>query len=98
MQPRRILVRLPTWVGDAVMATPALRALRAAHPRAEIALEGRPAVGALLDGLASFDRFLADPAAQDHAHAQGAGGPSAQPARQARERSRGARASAQASR
>ena len=32
MQPRRILVRLPSWVGDAVMATPALRALRAAHP------------------------------------------------------------------
>ena len=57
----RILVRAPTWIGDAVMATPALRALRAAQPRAEIALEGRPAVGALLGGLASFDRFLADP-------------------------------------
>jgi len=43
------------------MATPALRALRAAHPRAQIALEGRAAVGALLAGLASFDRFVADP-------------------------------------
>ncbi len=59
--PERILVRAPTWIGDAVMATPALRALRAAWPRAEIALEGRPAVGALLRGLPSFDRFLADP-------------------------------------
>jgi len=27
-QPRRITVFLPNWVGDAVMATPALRALR----------------------------------------------------------------------
>jgi lipopolysaccharide heptosyltransferase II len=59
--PERILVRAPTWIGDAVMATPALRALRAAWPGAEIALEGRPAVGALLRGLASFDRFLPDP-------------------------------------
>jgi heptosyltransferase-2 len=43
------------------MATPALRAVRAAWPRAEIAVEGRPVVGALLCGLASFDRFLPDP-------------------------------------
>jgi len=61
MRPARILVRAPTWIGDAVMATPALRALRGAHPSAEIAVEGRPAVGELLEGLASFDRFLPDP-------------------------------------
>ncbi len=54
-------MRAPTWIGDAVMATPALRALRAAWPRAEVVLEGRAEVGALLRGLASFDRFLADP-------------------------------------
>lgn len=58
--PRRILVRLPTWVGDAVMATPVLRALRAAHPRAEIVAEGRPVLADLLQGLTSFDRFLPD--------------------------------------
>jgi heptosyltransferase-2 len=58
--PRRILVRAPTWIGDAVMATPALRALRAAHPAAEIALEGRPVLEQLLAGLPSFDRFLPD--------------------------------------
>jgi heptosyltransferase-2 len=60
MQPRRILVRLPTWVGDAVMATPALRALRAAQPGAWIGAQGRPALAGLLDGLASFDAFLPD--------------------------------------
>ena len=59
--PERILVRAPTWVGDAVMATPALRALRAAHPGAEIAVEGRPVLGELLAGLPSYDRFLDDP-------------------------------------
>jgi heptosyltransferase-2 len=61
MQPRRILVRLPSWVGDAVMATPALRALRAAHPDAWIGVEGRPALEGLLAGLPSFDAFLPDP-------------------------------------
>jgi heptosyltransferase-2 len=61
--PGRILVRVPTWVGDAVMATPVFRALRAAHPAAEIVLEGRPVLEELLRGLASFDRWLADPGA-----------------------------------
>jgi len=56
--PERILVRSPTWVGDAVMATPALRALRAAHSEAEITVEGRPVLGELLAGLPSYDRFL----------------------------------------
>jgi heptosyltransferase-2 len=58
--PRRILVRIPTWVGDAVMATPVLRALRAAHPEAEIVAEARPVLEDLLRGLTSFDRFLPD--------------------------------------
>ncbi|HEY8156039.1 MAG TPA: lipopolysaccharide heptosyltransferase II [Myxococcota bacterium] len=60
MPPRRILVRLPSWVGDAVMATPALRALRAAHPDAWIGAQGRPPLAGLLAGLASFDEFLPD--------------------------------------
>ncbi len=61
-EPQRILVRAPSWVGDAVMATPALRALRAAHPRAELAVEGRPALAGLLGTLPEVDVFLPDPA------------------------------------
>jgi heptosyltransferase-2 len=40
--PRRLLVVMPTWVGDVVMATPALRALRARFADAHIALLIRP--------------------------------------------------------
>ena len=60
-EPKRILVRAPTWIGDAVMATPVLRSLRAAHPGAEITVEGRPVLAELLSGLSSYDQFLADP-------------------------------------
>jgi heptosyltransferase-2 len=40
------------------MATPALRALRAAHPGAEIALEAPPQLAGLYRGLAYYDSFL----------------------------------------
>ncbi len=58
---RRILVRSPSWVGDAVMATPALRALRYANPTARITLEGREELAGLYRGLSSFDEYLVDP-------------------------------------
>lgn len=38
----RVLVRVPNWVGDAVMTLPALRALRAVLPEANITLLARP--------------------------------------------------------
>ena len=60
MLPERILVRAPSGVGDAVMATPVLRALRAAQPGAEIIVEAPPRLEGLLGGLACFDRFLPD--------------------------------------
>lgn len=51
----RVLVVLPSWVGDAVMATPALGLLRAALPGAFIGVLTRPGVDQVLAGLDLFD-------------------------------------------
>ena len=53
----RLLVVLPSWVGDAVMCTPALRALRAAAPNARIECVGRPGLEAVLAGMPGIDAF-----------------------------------------
>ena len=45
----RILVRLPNWVGDCVMATPALGRLRRRFADAHIALAGTPYVRQVVD-------------------------------------------------
>lgn len=61
MTPRRkLLVRLPNWVGDVVMATPALRALRAGFPSPgwEIVLNGKASLLSLLEGAPWFDGAL----------------------------------------
>ncbi|MFN0050700.1 MAG: lipopolysaccharide heptosyltransferase II [Planctomycetales bacterium] len=54
----KIAVFCPNWVGDVVMATPALRALRRQHPRAEIVAILRPYVADVLQGLDLVDRML----------------------------------------
>jgi heptosyltransferase-2 len=42
--PSRLVVRLPNWLGDVVMALPALVAVRRALPHAHLALAGEPSV------------------------------------------------------
>ena len=56
--PQNIHVRLPNWVGDLVMATPALRALRHGFPEAKITVEGRSYMRYLMDPLETVDEFL----------------------------------------
>jgi heptosyltransferase-2 len=55
VDPRTILVVCPNLIGDAVMATPALRALRERYPEARIVGLTRPVVGEVLAGSPWFD-------------------------------------------
>jgi heptosyltransferase II len=54
----RILVVQPSWVGDAVMATPTLRAIRAAFPSAHISYLLRRYVKPLYAGMPWADQFI----------------------------------------
>lgn len=51
----RVLVVLPSWLGDVVMATPALRALRERSPGSFVGALARPGVDEVIDGLGVFD-------------------------------------------
>jgi ADP-heptose:LPS heptosyltransferase len=59
--PRRVAVVRPSRLGDLVCATPALRALRAALPRAEIVLITLPLLRDLAVRLPSLDGYVAFP-------------------------------------
>lgn len=55
---RRLLVVLPSWVGDVVMATPTLRALRELYPDAKITYLAKSYVRPLVDGSPWHDRVI----------------------------------------
>src|SRR5262245_38737809 len=55
---KRILVRGPNWLGDAVMAEPALRGLRKLFPDAQISLLVKPAVADLFLDHPALTRVL----------------------------------------
>lgn len=55
---KRIMVRSTNWVGDVVMTTPALGALRATFPDAEIVVVAKPLVAPLFDPHPYCDRVL----------------------------------------
>lgn len=54
----RILVRMPNWIGDAVMCEPALMDLRTAFPLAKICLLARPMVAELWEGHPGVDEII----------------------------------------
>ena len=70
-QIRRILVREVNWVGDAVLTLPALEALHARFPRAEITLLARPWVGGLFAGHPAVDRIIGYPSEDAHRGVRG---------------------------
>ncbi len=57
VDPEKILVLLPNWVGDAVMATPALAALRRRFPESVIVCLARPYVVPVFEGLGFLDEI-----------------------------------------
>ena len=54
MRVKRIALFLPNWVGDVVMATPAVRAVREAFPAAELLTVCKPCVADVLAGAPWF--------------------------------------------
>jgi heptosyltransferase-2 len=54
----KILVRGTNWLGDAVMAIPALEAVRRRWPKAEIAILARPGIAELYRGQPFADRVM----------------------------------------
>src|SRR3954463_349776 len=56
--PERILVVQPSWVGDAVMATPTLRALRLRFPNAQISYLMRRYVKPIYNGMPWADKLI----------------------------------------
>lgn len=62
-RPKRLLIVCPSWLGDVVMATPALRMMRAALPGAFIGGLVRPGLDELLAGTDFFDELHVDRAA-----------------------------------
>lgn len=57
--PDHLLVVMPSWIGDIVMATPALRALREAHPQMRVTATIRPGLEPILEGAQFVDAIEA---------------------------------------
>lgn len=57
----KILIRLPNWVGDVVMALPAAQALRAHRPDARLVAMARPQHVELVRRIPAFDQVMPAP-------------------------------------
>jgi len=69
--PAALLVRAVNWLGDAVLTTPALGAVRAAFPRSRIALAAKPLVAELFRHHPDIDEILVYDKEGRHAGAAG---------------------------
>jgi heptosyltransferase-2 len=67
----RILIRATNWVGDAIMALPALRAARGRFPEATIAIVARPYVADIYRGQEICDELIAYDPRDAHAGMRG---------------------------
>jgi hypothetical protein len=56
--PAKVLIRAPNWVGDAVMALPALRELRRIFAASKIIISARPWVQGIFDGERLADSLI----------------------------------------
>src|SRR4051812_38786650 len=56
---KRLVILAPNWLGDAVMAQPAIADIRRALPQARIAVAGRPPIAALFGMIPDVDETLA---------------------------------------
>jgi lipopolysaccharide heptosyltransferase II len=63
----KILVRVNNWIGDVVMISPAMRAVRKAFPRAEISLLAKTWVLEALQGSPYYDHLIEYDRDGDHA-------------------------------
>src|SRR6266566_5404045 len=59
-KPEKILIRGPNWVGDAVLAIPAMKAVRALFADAEITLLVRPFVAGLYAAAPFIDKVWSE--------------------------------------
>ncbi len=57
-EPRRLLILAPNWLGDAVMALPAIADLRRAFPLASLVVAARASVAAVFDLATGIDEVV----------------------------------------
>ncbi len=57
-RPKRIIIRFPNWVGDVVMAMPALETMRRSFPRAHVAVALKAHLAAIVEGSPWFDSLI----------------------------------------
>ena len=54
----RIVIRLPNWVGDAVMALPAVNCIKSSFPQLHVSCLGKPSVNELYKYNRNIDRLI----------------------------------------